>query len=173
MNRRVTKWDPDDHPELLRDSQTGCMTITESIDAVSVVRRNLLRGCHLLLVVGLGLTAWPRLLTAAPDRPLMDGVVDAMLCGMQLLAILGLIAPLRMLPVILFDIVWKVLWVVAVAIPAWLGGAVTPGISETLVACAWAIPFVIVVPWRWAYTTLIRGVEPWKPTTRKQLDVAA
>jgi hypothetical protein len=59
-----------------------------------------------------------------------------MLCGMQILATIGLLSPARVLPVILFDIVWKALWVAVVAPPLVLRGEVTPGVAETLFACA-------------------------------------
>jgi hypothetical protein len=126
------------------------------------LRRNLLRACYLLLVVGLGLTAWPRLVLGSADRPLMDGVVDAMLCGMQLLAIIGLFSPVRMLPVILFDIVWKALWVGIVALPLVLRGEVTQGVAETLFACAWVLPFVVIVPWGYVVRHYLRVSEPWR-----------
>lgn len=138
------------------------MTISDLPETVSIVRRNLLRACHLLLVVGLGLTAWPRFLSSGTERPLMDGVVDAMLCGLQLLAIVGLFAPVRMLPVILFDIVWKALWVIVVAVPAVMNGRMSPGVTETLFACAWAIPFLLIVPWRYAFRAYVREAEPWR-----------
>jgi hypothetical protein len=126
------------------------------------LRRNLLRACYLLLVVGLGLTAWPRLVLGGAERPLMDGVVDAMLAGMQLLAIIGLFSPVRMLPVILFDIVWKALWVGIVALPLVVRGEVTPGVAETLFACAWVVPFLVIVPWGWVYRNLLRSSEPFR-----------
>lgn len=126
------------------------------------LRRNLLRACYLLLVVGLGLTAWPRLILGGSDRPLMDGVVDAMLCAMQLLAIIGLFSPVRMLPVILFDIVWKALWVGIVALPLVLRGEVDAGVAETLFACAWVLPFVVIVPWGYVVRHYLRAAEPWR-----------
>jgi hypothetical protein len=138
---------------------------TSTVPSVAVdrsptpLRRNLLRACYLLLVVGLGLTAWPRLVLGGADRPLMDGVVDAMLCGMQLLAIIGLFSPVRMLPVILFDIVWKALWVGIVALPLVLRGEVTSGVAETLFACAWVLPFVAIVPWGYVLRNYLRSAE--------------
>jgi hypothetical protein len=92
----------------------------------------------------------------------MDGVVDAMLCGMQLLAIIGLFSPVRMLPVILFDIVWKALWVGIVALPLVLRGEVTQGVAETLFACAWVLPFVVIVPWGYVVRHYLRVSEPWR-----------
>jgi len=135
---------------------------------ITPLRRNLLRACYLLLVVGLGLTAWPRLVLGGADRPMMDGVVDAMLCAMQLLAIIGLFSPVRMLLVMLFDILWKALWVGIIALPLVVRGEVTPGVAETLFACAWVLPFVVIVPWRYFVRTHLRSSEPWRGVARPE-----
>lgn len=50
---------------------------------------------------------------------------------MQVLATIGLFSPVRMLPVSLFDIVRKALWVGIVALPLALRGEVTPGVAES------------------------------------------
>lgn len=71
---------------------------------ISRLRLNLLRACYLLLVLGLSLNFWPLVLSGAAARPLTEGVVNAILSAVGLLAILGLVAPLRMLPLLLFEI---------------------------------------------------------------------
>lgn len=137
-------------------------TTSAPADTITPLRRNLLRACHLLLAVGLGLTAWPRLLTSGLDRPLMDGAFDAVLCALQLLAVAGLFAPVRMVVVLVFEVLWKAIWVLAVAVPLWWRDAVTPEVSETLFACVWAAPFIVVIPWRALVRDLIRQREPWR-----------
>jgi hypothetical protein len=163
----VNNADPHDHGVRLPCLQACDMDNTDTAaasDSLTVLRRNLLRACFLLLVVGLGLTAWPRFLSGGADVPLMNGVVDAMLCGMQLLAIVGLFSPVRMLPIVVFDVVWKLLWVGVVAVPLALRSELTPGALETLFACAWALPFLVIVPWRFAYHRYLRTSEPWRRT---------
>jgi hypothetical protein len=64
-----------------------------------------------------------------------------------------------MLPVILFDIVWKALWVGIVALPLVLRGEVTSGVAETLFACAWVLPFVVIVPWGYVVRNYLRSAE--------------
>ncbi|MDT0327548.1 hypothetical protein [Nocardiopsis lambiniae] len=136
-------------------------TTSATTDTITPLRRNLLRACHLLLVVGLGLTAWPRLLASGPDRPVIDGAFDAVLCALQLLAIAGLFAPVRMVAVLVFEVLWKAIWVLVVAVPLWSRDALTPEVTETLFACAFAVPFVVIIPWRALVGDLIRRREPW------------
>ncbi len=90
--------------------------------------------------MGLGLTAWPRLLAAAPQRPLEAGVVDAVLCAVQLLAVVGFLTPVRMLPLLVFEVLWKAVWLLSVAVPLWVQGGTTDGLAATAFACAWASP---------------------------------
>jgi hypothetical protein len=92
----------------------------------------------------------------------MDGVVDAVLCALQLLAVIGVFAPVRMILVLVFDTLWKVIWVAVVALPLWLDDKVSTGVVETLFACAWAIPFLFVIPWRSLLVTLVASREPWR-----------
>lgn len=81
------------------------------------LRLNLLRACYLLLVLGLSLNFWPLVLSGAAALPLTEGVVNAILSTVGVLAILGLVAPLRMLPLLLFEIAWKLVWTISVALP--------------------------------------------------------
>jgi hypothetical protein len=80
------------------------------------------------------------------------------------LAIAGLLWPARMLLVIIFDLAWKLLWTAVVAVPLWARDEITPGVAETLFACAWAIPFLAVIPWRYVYGLLSSTMEPWRGT---------
>lgn len=48
----------------------------------------------------------------------MEGVVVCLLAAMSLLAFLGPRYPIRMLPILLFEVAWKEIWIAAVAIPA-------------------------------------------------------
>jgi hypothetical protein len=92
---------------------------------LSLLRLYLLRAGYLLLVVGLGLSVWPPLLHRAPWALTLcpwNGVGNSLLVALSLLAILGLRYPLKMLPLLLFEMTWKAIWLSAVALPVWLTG---------------------------------------------------
>jgi hypothetical protein len=87
---------------------------------VSLVQLYLLRSLYLLLVVGLGVTVWPALLARTAWIPSLSpwtGIGDSMLAALSLLAIVGLRYPLKMLPLLLFEMTWKSIWLLGVAIP--------------------------------------------------------
>lgn len=116
---------------------------------LSLLRTYALRAAYLLLVVGLGLTMWPAIVSHDSGWPLMNGVVACMLGAVSLLAALGLKYPLQMLPVLLFELLWKAIWLVAVALPLWLGEGIDPRTWETVRDCLLGIVLVPIIPWSW------------------------
>lgn len=116
---------------------------------LSKLRLLLLRACYLLLGVGLALTTWPSILSGAADLPLMNGFVNAVLGAICLLAFVGLFKPIAMLPLLVFEVLFKAIWVVSVALPLWIIDGINEDVAEIIFACAFAIPFAFIIPW-WA-----------------------
>jgi len=106
-----------------------------------------LRAGYLLLAVGLGVQVWPGILTDHSDWELMEGVVQCMLGAIGLLAVLGLRYPVRMLPLLFFEMLWKALWLGFVAVPRLIEGRMDDGAWSTLSACLLVVVFPIVTPW--------------------------
>ncbi len=125
------------------DRRDGIAEMTQ----VSLPRLYALRAAYLLLVVGLGLTIWPGIIHHAKPWELMEGVVNCMLGAMGALAILGLRYPLRMLPLLFFEVVWKSIWLIVVALPLWSAHRMDANTWETARACLMVVIFPIVIPW--------------------------
>ena len=87
---------------------------------ISLPRLYFLRSAYLLMGVGLALTKWPLLINGDGPWPLFEGVVICMLVAMSLLSFLGLRYPLQMLPILLFELGWKFIWVGVVVVPLWI-----------------------------------------------------
>lgn len=88
---------------------------------VGIVRLYLLRAMYLLMAAGLAMTVWPYIvlphsLVAGPGS-----VVRALLGALAVMCLFGLRYPLKMLPMLLFELLWKSIWVVASAIPCGSG----------------------------------------------------
>ncbi len=131
---------------------------------LSVFRLNLLRSGYLLLVVGLGMTMWPQLVAEGPALELMHGVVLSMLCALGLLSVLGLRYPLKMLPLLLFEVVWKLIWLARIALPLWMAHRVDASVANMFSAVAIVIVFPFVIPWDHVVRAyLAQPAEPWRP----------
>lgn len=141
---------------------------------VSVWRLNVLRVAYLLLIVGLGVYMWPLLINHRPDWPHMNGVVVAMLCALSALAVLGLRYPLQMIPLLLFELLWKVLWLGFVALPLQLDGALDGARASTAVENLWGAVFIVLIPWDYVFKTYIaRKGESWLGPRRAQQTAAS
>lgn len=138
----------------------------------STLRLTLLRACYAVLVVGLTIKYAPVVFGGMASLPRMEGVVTALLSAMGLLSIVGLFSPIRMLPLLVFEIAWKAIWVTTVALPRGLAGQLDDGTAATLFACAWALPFVFVVPWGYVVRTYLGSAEPVRSTTMSHADEA-
>lgn len=130
---------------------------------ISMTRLYALRAGYLLVGGGLAVTIWPTLVSHDADWPLMNGVVGAMLGAVSLLALLGLRYPLQMLPVLLFELVWKTLWLSLVALPLWLSGQLDERTMATITDCAVAVVLIPLIPWRHVVARYIRAPgTPWR-----------
>lgn len=121
---------------------------------VSTFRLYLLRATYLLIVVGLGFTIWPGILHPPKELTHMAGVVRSVLGAVSLLALLGIRYPLKMLPLLFFELVWKSIWIVAFGLPLWNAHRLDPNTQETFKACLMGVVlFPLVMPWRYVLAT--------------------
>ena len=125
-------------------------------------RLNLMRLGYLEMGAGLAITKWPELVSHDPWE-LAQGTVVTMLVAMSVLALVGLRYPQKMLPILLFEVGWKVLWLGVVAFPLWLGGNLTGAPREQVIKILWAVLVVAVVPWRHVFRQFVLGRgERWR-----------
>ena len=79
--------------------------------------------------VGLALTKWPLVINHDGPWPATEGAVLAMLVALSLLSFVGLRYPVQMLPILLFESAWKLIWMAVVALPLWTDRSAGPGQS--------------------------------------------
>jgi hypothetical protein len=120
-------------------------------EELSTFRLNLMRVLYLMMFVFLASTKWPLLLHHRPWGQ-MEGVAFVLLAALGVMAGLGLRYPLKMLPVLLFEFIWKAMWLLSVALPLWRAGQVDAGTAETtkdtlvgMLICP------IVIPWGYVW----------------------
>src|SRR5690349_25099424 len=89
---------------------------------VSLARLYALRAMYLLLVIGGGIVFLPQLIG---HEPAARGVIPSMLGGLWVLACFGLRYPLQMLPILLFELAWKTIWLIDYGLPQWRAGVQT------------------------------------------------
>lgn len=138
------------------------MTMTAGIavppvqSELSLYRLHLMRSGYLLMGVGLAVVKWP-LLPGASDLPLFEGVTLCLLAAMSLLAFLGLRYPVKLLPLLLFDSAWKLLWLGLVALPRATSGRLDTATSDLVVHCSLVVVILAVTPWRYVWQHYVRA----------------
>jgi hypothetical protein len=123
---------------------------------VSLFRLYLLRATYLLIAVGLGFEIWPVLLSHTKPFALMQGVVVSILATVSILAVVGIRHPLKMLPLLFFEMIWKAIWLVAIALPLWSANQLDANTMETVYACLMGILFPIVMPWPYVWSVYVK-----------------
>jgi hypothetical protein len=133
------------------------------MNEVSTLRLYLLRAMYLLIAAGLALDVWPHIIAPADLVAGPKSVIRALLGALALMSALGLRYPLQMLPILLFELLWKVIWVVASAVPMWRGPGLDEYASDTLFACMIGVVLVpIAIPWSYVIRRYATSPsEPW------------
>ena len=126
--------------------------VTENIP---IWRLYLLRGSYLLIAAGMGMQMCSAYLEPHKPWTLTHGVMNAMLLALVLLSLVGLRYPLKMLPLLFWEMIWKAIWLLSVALPAWRTGTMDADTTETAFACLMAAIFVIVVPWGYVWRNFV------------------
>jgi hypothetical protein len=137
------------------------------MNEVSIFRLYVLRATYLLMVVGLGATIWPLLLDAPEAAEHFRGVTWCLLGTVALLALLGLRYPLKMLPLLFFELVWKVTWLVMIGLQLRSSGQLEGVFRETWFANVLGLViFPLVIPWGYVIREYVR--EPGDRWTRSK-----
>jgi hypothetical protein len=105
---------------------------------------------YLLIAVGLGSMIWPIIVGYTKPLAHMHSVALALLGALSALAWLGVRYPLKMLPLLFFELTWKVIWLVAMALPLWRSNQLEGAMMQTAIECLVGVVLVpIVLPWRY------------------------
>ena len=72
-----------------------------------------------------------------------------MLVALSLLSFLGLRYPLQMLPILLFEVAWKIIWTAVVVLPLWTAHQLDPATVMVFYTCLVVLIVIAVIPWRY------------------------
>ncbi len=128
----------------------------ERYEGVRPINIYLLRLLFLLVVVFVGSDSWSSILK---HQGPWDHVRAAALCmwaAYSTLSILALINPLKWLPIVMFEIFYKIIWLVVVAYPLWSTNRLKGSPAEEMTyAFVWVILPIVAMPWGYAFRTYI------------------
>lgn len=127
---------------------------------VSLLRLYVLRAMYLVLVVGLGAMIVPEILA---HELTSRGVIPALLGAVWLLAFLGVRYPLAMLPLLMFELAWKAIWMIFYGLPQWSAGQYPPTFAEDFFNIAFGGVLLLVIPWGYVWRHYVKAPsERWR-----------
>jgi hypothetical protein len=120
-----------------------------------------LRALYFLMFFALGKTVWSEILTHQGSWESQDSVAWCVWAGFAAIAGLGLLHPIKMLPVILLEIFYKVLWLVVVAYPLWKRNELAGSWAEETAKVFFPVFVpILIVPWRYVAASYLRPASP-------------
>jgi hypothetical protein len=139
------------------------MTSLATTPEVSLFRLYTLRASYFVMAAGLGVFVWPSVFQHTSAFALTAGVRIALLAGLGATAALGLRYPVQMLPILLFELTWKAIYLIAFAFPLWSAHQITAAAAEDIKAVLWVVIFIPLIPWRFVFAQYVlkRG-DRWK-----------
>jgi hypothetical protein len=130
---------------------------------VSLVRLYTLRICYLILAAGLGAVIWPSVIHHSSDFAISHGIQCSLFAGLGLTAVLGLRYPVQMIPLLLFEMIWKTVYLLGFALPLWRAHPVTAAAAADIQAVLVVIIFIPLIPWGYvARHYILQTGDRWK-----------
>ena len=124
---------------------------------VSKFRIYLLRFFYILIFVLLGREVWTEIFTHKGLWQPLPGVAFSFWAAFSTLAILGILHPLKMIPLLLVQISYKLIWLIIVAFPLWsanhLTGSSAQGLTEVNLKSI--VIDLLVIPWSYVFKNYI------------------
>ena len=142
----------------MQDSQNS------TFPPIATWRVHCIRLLFLLMAGVMGSFVWYRLLFESADLPAQHSLGRSMLAALALLSLLGVRYPIQMMPLMIYEVAWKTIWLVLIAFRAWLAGKWTPDIEGLFHDCIGIVLAYIFMPWRYVWARYVmQPMEPLRP----------
>jgi hypothetical protein len=113
----------------------------------------LLRAIYALMFFVLGKNTWSEIIFHHGVWNPSDAVAWCVWTAFATLAGIGIIRPLRMLPILLLEVFYKILWLIIVAYPLWAEGTLWESTAAgTTAAFLWVVLPIAAIPWGYVFT---------------------
>jgi hypothetical protein len=130
---------------------------------LTTTRLYLLRALYFMIFIFLTTQVLPNVISRGTTYPHMSGVARALLGALGLMALIGIRYPVKMLPILLFELAWKLIWVLAIGLPLRLANRLDAGQAGTWIDCTVGVVIcLVVIPWPYVIDTYVRAKgDPW------------
>jgi hypothetical protein len=128
----------------------------EHYEGVRPINIYLLRLLFFLIVVFVGSDSWTSILTHKGSWDHVRAVAFSVWAAYSVLSVLGLINPLKMLPLVIFEIFYKIIWLFMVAYPLWSANQLKGSPAEEMTyAFLWVVLPIVAMPWKYFFKNYV------------------
>jgi hypothetical protein len=121
-------------------------------DGVLPIQVYMLRLVFTLTFVFIGMISWTTIINHDGEWKPINAVAFSVWAAYSTLSFLGILKPLKMLPIIVFQVFYKIVWLTIVAYPLWASGKLIGSDVEQMTRdFMWVVLPVIAMPWRYFF----------------------
>jgi hypothetical protein len=126
----------------------------ERYEGVYRVNIYLLRLLYFLMLIFVARDSWTAIVTHQGPWNHLEALAYSVWAAYSTLSILGMINPLKMLPIIMFEIFYKSIWLIVVAYPLWSTHKLAGSPAEAMTYLFLWLPLpLLAMPWAYAFRT--------------------
>ncbi|TMP28500.1 hypothetical protein CWB99_11340 [Pseudoalteromonas rubra] len=124
-----------------------------------------MRLIYILMVFVLGQDVWGHIFTYEGAWEENEAMAWSVWAAFSVLAVVGVFRPVQMIPVLLLEIIYKLIWLVLVAYPLWQADRlVGSGLEETTFAFVLVILPILAMPWHYVFNRYIYTTKETQPS---------
>jgi len=119
-------------------------------------RLYLLRAMYAVLGFLQGYMTWSAIVRHTGPWEFWEGASRSFLGALTLLSLLGIRYPVRMIPLLMYEFAWKLVWTLAIYLPLYLGHRVDPDNADSFWSIfAGVVVVPLLLPWRYIWKNYV------------------
>ncbi len=127
-------------------------------DGVPRINIYLLRLLFALMFLFVTYDSWEHIFNHTGSWDSVNAAAWCMWGSYSAISIIGVLRPLKMLPIVLFEVVYKVAWLLIVAYPLWIKNELIGSPAEDMTRVfLWVLLPIVAMPWGYFFRTYILG----------------
>lgn len=132
--------------------------MSEKSPTLSSLRLYLMRGLYFLTFIGLVFDNWSTILFPTDQMDTLTGVAISFWASYSLLMGMGVRYPIKMLPLLFLQLLYKSAWIIGTYLPATRTGALNEDLTSFFWICVVAIVLdLLVIPWKFVFRNYVSG----------------
>lgn len=130
----------------------------EKYEGVRPLNIYLMRLIYLLMFLVLGKDVWGKIFFHTGQWEPNEAMAWSVWAAFSTMALIGIFRTVKMIPILLLEIFYKLLWLFMVALPLWKSNQLDGSDAEGMAyAFMWVLLPLVAVPWGYVYKCYVLG----------------